>query len=258
MSDNKWKGWHTFGLLAITVAIVLIGYLVPLEARGWAWLGALILLTLFALVAGHGITGLWRGLLIDDRNKMSLSRLQMILWTIVVLSAFLVAGLSNVRNGEISNALSIGIPSELWILMGISTTSLVGSPLIMSNKKDKPAKPEERVRTFALMQGQGADVNKLDNNGQVVVNKSLKDAQMSDLFKGDEIGNAAQVDLAKIQMFYFTLILVLVYAVALGESLAGGGVIKEFPPLGKSMVALLGISHAGYLTSKATPHSATG
>jgi hypothetical protein len=257
MNDKKWTGWHTVGLLAITIATVLIGYLVPLSARGWAWLATLILLTLFAAVAGHGITGLWRGLLIDERNKISLSRLQMILWTIIVLSGFFIASLSNVSIGK-DSPLSIGIPAELWILMGISTTSLVGSPLILSNKKDKPIKEDEKTRTFGLMERQGVDVNKLDHKGQVVVNKLLEDAQMSDLFKGEEIGNAAQVDLAKIQMFYFTLILVIVYAVALGKLLAGGTAIAQFPPFDKSMVALLGISHAGYLTSKAVPHSETG
>lgn len=45
----------------------------------WAWIGTLILLAGFANVAGHGILGLWTGLLIDERNKMSLSKLQMIL-----------------------------------------------------------------------------------------------------------------------------------------------------------------------------------
>jgi hypothetical protein len=256
MTDKKWTGLHTGGLLAITIVIGLIGYLFPPIARGWAWLGTLILLALFAAVVGHGITGLWRGLLIDERNKMSLSRLQMILWTIIVLSGFLIAGLLNVRIGQ-DKPLSISIPVELWILMGISTTSLVGSPLILSNKKNKPINEQEKNRTFALMERQGVDANRLANKGQVVVNNLPEDAQLSDLFKGDEIGNAAQVDMAKIQMFYFTLIIVLVYAIALCKLLAGGTAIHFFPPLDESMVALLGISHAGYLTSKATTHSET-
>ncbi len=81
---------------------------------------------------------------------------------------------------------------------------------------------------------------------------------LSELFKGDEMGNDAQVDLAKIQMFYFTLILVFVYAVALGNSLAGCEAIAQFPDLDPGMIAWLGISHAGYLTSKAVPHSQPG
>ena len=74
MAENsKWTGWHTFVLLATIIAIVLIGLLIPLQRRLWAWLGTLILLTVFTTITGHGITGLWRGLLIDERNKISLS-----------------------------------------------------------------------------------------------------------------------------------------------------------------------------------------
>ena len=35
----------------------------------WAWIGTLILLAGFATVAGHGILGLWTGLLIDDGTR---------------------------------------------------------------------------------------------------------------------------------------------------------------------------------------------
>jgi len=259
MAENqKWTGWHTFGLLAIIVAIVLIGLLTPFRGRLWAWLGTLILLAVFTTVAGHGVVGLWRGLLIDERNKISLSRLQMILWTIVVLSGFLTAALSNVAAGQTS-PLSIAIPSELWLLMGISTTALVGSPLIKSTKIAKKPNAAERRSTFNLMAKQGVDTSIVTSKGQLVVNTTLEGAQWSDLFKGEESGNAAQLDLSKIQMFYFTLILVLAYAVALGTTFAGTAEkIAEFPALGPGMVALLGISHAGYLVHKAIPHSETG
>jgi len=84
-------------------------------------------------VAGHGILGLWRGLLVDERNKMSLSRLQMILWTIIVLSGFLTVALLNIRSRQ-ADALSITVPPQLWLLIGISTTSLIGAPLILNTK----------------------------------------------------------------------------------------------------------------------------
>ena len=75
-------------------------------------------------------------------------------------------------------------------------------------------------------------------------------------FRGEEIGNAAHLDLGKIQLFYFTVILVLAYAVALGTAFASGAArIGEFPALDSGIVALLGISHAGYLTHKAISHS---
>ena len=52
---------------------------------------------------------------------------------------------------------------------------------------------------------------------------------------------------------YFTLMLVLVYAVALGRMFAASsGKIAAFPDVDASMVALMGISHAGHLTAQAT------
>ncbi|MEW6181754.1 MAG: hypothetical protein AB1500_01065 [Bacillota bacterium] len=257
--DGKpnWTGWHTFGLLAIIAAIMLIGLLASSGDKLCAWLGIIALMAVFTTVAGHGVTGLWRGLLIDERNKISLSRLQMTLWTIVVLSGFFTAALSNLRNGQTA-PLSIAVPSELWLLMGISTTSLVGSPLIKSGKRAKEPRQAERDCTFDLIAKQGGDINKVTNKGQIVVNTTPEEARWSDLFRGEETGNAAQLDLAKIQMFYFTLILVLAYATALGAALAGSAAkIAGFPALDPGMVALMGISHAGYLTNKAVPHSET-
>ena len=92
--------------------------------------------------------------------------------------------------------------------------------------------------------------------GQVIVNSSPQNARWADLFSGEETGNAAQFDLGKMQLFYFTMILVLVYAVALGILFTGPvRVIGTFPDMDTSILALLGISHAAYLTNKAIPHS---
>jgi hypothetical protein len=65
---------------------------------------------------------------------------------------------------------------------------------------------------------------------------------MADMFRGEETGNAAFLDLGKVQMFFFTII-------------DGGVPIHEFPALDESIVALLGISHATFLTYQAVPHS---
>jgi hypothetical protein len=88
-----------------------------------------------------------------------------------------------------------------------------------------------------------------------MVNQSPEEAQWTDLFMGEEAGNAAWLDLGKVQMFFFTIILAFAYAVNLGELFQDAGIINEFPTFDDGMVALLGISHAGYLTNKAIPHS---
>ena len=49
----------------------------------------------------------------------------------------------------------------------------------------------------------------------------------------------------------------LAYAIALEHTLSAAS-IKAFPELDTGLVALLGVSHAGYLGHKAVPHSASG
>ncbi len=254
---SEWSIWHTLGLVGILAALGLDELLIPLSSRLWTWLGAVALLTLFAAIAGHGVTGCWRGPLIDERNKISLSRLQALLWTLLILSALLSAALTNMRNGQ-ADPLAIVMPSGLWILMGISATALVGAPLILSGKKKRSADEEQTQRTLNLLVKQNVNIATVTTMGQVLINTSPQNARWADLFSGEETGNAAQFDLGKMQLFYFTIILVLVYAAALGSLFIGPvRVIDTFPDMDTSILALLSISHATYLTNKAIPHSET-
>jgi hypothetical protein len=73
----------------------------------------------------------------------------------------------------------------------------------------------------------------------------------------DETSNGAHVDLAKLQMFFFTLSIALSYCAALWRTFkyAQADGISVFPVLDQSTIALLGISHSGYLLNKAVPRS---
>jgi len=224
-----------FGLIAIS----LVGLLLPTSFRLWIWIGSLILLAFFVIVVGYGITGRWLGVLIDNRRKISLSRFQTALWSVLILSALLAVALTNlplVRNP--TDALSISIPPELLAILGISMTSLAGASLILNTKK-----PELVDRN-----GDGTDPSDRPS--------------WYDMFKGDDVANADSVDLSKVQMFYFTFILVLVYGGALAAMFMvvdpKHPTIIALPALTPSIVGLLGISQAGYLTYKAIPRVPPG
>jgi len=257
-------------LLTGTAVLSLV---VPALALSWlglvgVWGVLMVLMVVFIAVAGDGLTGRFWGALIDERNKMSLARFQMVVWTVLLLSAFLAAGVRNIAvaaaAGTVSadailRSLNIAIPQELWAALGISVTSLVGSPLILATKKNKEADPKEFAQTAAALRSQEGIADP-DHDGQVLTKDSPQDARFVDLFKGEETGNAAFLDLAKVQMFYLTLILAFVYAVALGtmfRMIDAGTSIGSFPALNPSLIALLTLSHAGYLANKAIPHSQT-
>ncbi|MBD9362605.1 hypothetical protein [Methylomonas fluvii] len=223
------------------------------------------------LTVGHGVTGSWKGAFVDNRNIMSLSRFQILGWTILILSAFSTVAIWNmfVTNHDclkdIENGCLPGMPKELWLLMGISTASMVGSPLILDSKKSKIPDQQEKSQMLELLTSQqGYKRNELDIQGHLVVNQSPSQARFADLFTGEEIGNFAHLDLARLQMFFFTAVSIIIYGVQLGEFLSlelakpTSEFIKELPTLNSSLLALIGISHTGYLAAKGVSNSQSG
>jgi hypothetical protein len=258
MQENpNWKKWHTalFFLFLLGTPIIVL-WLCKSGCLRAAWITALILLIAFLLVAASGITGHTYGVLIDERNKMSLSRFQAVAWTIMVLSAFLASAFWNIENNMIA-PLSIAVPPELWVLMGISATSLVGSPLIKSTKKEDTPNDKELAQTKEQLNARGINKDQVEAKGVLAVNTDPNFARWADLFSGEEVGNAARLELSKVQMFYFTLVLLVAYAAMLWHSLdlSQATKMEELPAFDQGMLALLGISHAAYLANKAVPHS---
>ncbi|MCE9685815.1 hypothetical protein LZP73_06235 [Shewanella sp. AS16] len=260
MNNAKWTRVHT------TLVLLLIGALIYIATNLevyfsligiWSALTACIVV--FIVILGHGITGSWRGAFIDDRNVISLSRFQMLAWTALVLSAFLAAALWNIGLNVQDPIDSIQLEPSLWMLMGISTTSLVASPLILSGKKSQQPDASQVNEVFELLENKGEGA--ATNRGLVVGNKYISQARWGDMFTGEETGNAAHLDLARVQMFFFTIVVLLAYAVAVATMFANVDVIDipvtAFPKLSQGLLALIGISHVGYLANKAAPLSAT-
>lgn len=264
--SRHWAIWHSVICLALLAAFVGVGLYIPYRAIGTgadasgarllAWAVMAGLLVAFLAVLGDGVNGIRRGVLVDSRNRVSLAKIQMAAWTVLILSAYAAAALGNIGTGQ-ADPLNVSIPNELWLAMGISTTSLIGAPLILNPKK-RDAKTAERsaeyTRQLELLREQGVDPDSVERKGTLVAYKDPRHSRWADLFQGEETGNAALLDLAKVQMFFFTAILVLVYAIGVGDTLADArGDVRALPHLDESMIALLGISHAGYLGKKALP-----
>jgi hypothetical protein len=216
------------------------------------WLVILVAFVVFLLFLGRWICGRPAGILIGDRNLMSLSRFQMVLWTILILSAYMAMVLYRLRTG-VKDPLTIGFDWHLWALMGISTTSMIGSPLLLGNKTQKQARPDAIKKAESQLRETFDGTNTV---GTLYANKSIQDASLCDIFQGDEVGNTRFIDVAKVQMFFFTLVTLAAYGAALYTMLKGTD-YSSMPLVSDGLVALLGISHAGYLASKVSDHTET-
>jgi hypothetical protein len=335
--------------LGFWIALAVRGGFLTIQAGGpvWLWVLSIIVTTLLLVLAGHEINDQWFGVLIDTRNKLSLARLQITLWTVLVLTAYLTIALGRIlamMRGELTQAqaLDITFPQELILAMGISAASFTGSSLIKRTKESRTttieakstpdsaqkrrdqAKAEFDAAEAALLVKAQDEANKkqalaaataavaaapdavaraaaqaqqavaqtlheaalqdkdkatkdreekkktLDateqdlvavNAAQGLLHRNADPSQASwvDLFRGEEIGNYKLVDMSKVQMLFFTVVVIATYAAGIVGMLMNTNLLSagalSFPPFDNTLNALLGISHGTYLSVKAVDHS---
>jgi hypothetical protein len=252
MATKNWA-WAALPLLLIVVGLCTVPGNWP-NLRGWTFVGVVALLAIDLVIVGYLVNGRPAGAFIDNRNRLSLSKLQAAAWTVIVLAAFATAAASNaVAPGVDYNqvqALAVTIPGELLLAMGISATSLVAAPALLSLKADEDPDGDTADAATARM---GVS---MVANGKLANKAAPAQASWADLVTGEEVGNVGTPDLGKIQQVLITLILLGAYAGYVFENFSlVRGVIGSLPQLDKSFVWLLGISHASYLAYKAAPHT---
>lgn len=247
-------GFMVFLLILVTAAMIAAGLWVP---AGWNWILTALLLLAFMILLGVRVCGRGAGILINERNLISLSRFQIVVWTLLILSAYLTVALSRVA-ADVPDALNIRLDWHLWALLGISTTSLVGTPLILSTKKNKdPANADAVTKKVAAELREPEAEIQANRDGVLYANPGPADARFSDMFEGEELKNTAYIDMGKVQMFFFTLVAAVSYAVLLFHMITTRTPqqISSFPVLPDGLIAILGISHAGYLGNKIVDHT---
>jgi hypothetical protein len=235
----------TFGLFPVLVVLIVVVNVVagcyssvdaPQLCGVIAWsLTVVLLIGCFVLIGRVPPIVTWVGVLVDQRNKISLSRFQLVLWSLLVIATIITEGILNAL-WKVPGPLTLNVPSQMWILLGLSSGSAVAAPIVLGMKADKGT-----LDTNAVMQH-----------------------AWSDMFYGDETGNADQVDFSKVQQFFLTVVLVVAYAtevvmILLHPSAAttDGKPMLYFPALDTGLVALMGVSQVAYISYKALPQSKT-
>lgn len=207
------------------------------------WVCTVAILLLLCILAGYAVNGRIDGILIDDRNRVSLSRLQWVAWFVVLLSAFFVGGVLNVAGGWASPFPTM--QSDLFTLIGLATGSAVVSNLVVDTKKNNQA--------IANVQPQ---LNIAGNKGGMDINAQPSEASWQDLYCGEEVANRGTVDVGRLQQLVTTALLVYTYVGFVWRDLADAsftGHLPAMPAVDSGFLGLLAASHAGYLAYKATP-----
>lgn len=294
MSSKTTRGGMLAGVGAAMIAAAVI--YVWIAAYHWAhWpqtaklvvvpaFGANLLgVTLVVMGLGYAVTGLPTGFFMSSYYKYSLAKLQMALWTVLVVAALATAAEANIfrHAADYANTakpllrdpkqdpdpdknpplgpLDILIPGELLVAMGISLASLAGSSAVLALKGGQdPASGSVARMKDRVVESEGVDRAMVGNTGSVATNRHRSGARWANVVSGDEVANAGMIDLSKVQQLLVTLLLVLGYAGVLVGLFVGDKAVIGLPPLGSYAVTLLAISSAGYLAYKAAPKAAPG
>src|ERR1700722_8546534 len=260
------NGKPFYGLCVVIWLIALIGapwgqWLPPEDLRLVAFLGAFLGMVLFFMGIGLDVSQTPLGVILSGRNTYSLSRLQMTLWTLLVLSALIGVAVSRAWGiggvGTITTALSIVIPGNLLAAMGISYFTGFAAPAALAIK--------------SLSTSTAGQVNLAGNrmgesiyaNGSVMQRPRSSPAKIADMVQGDDLATAGTVDLSKVQQLLITFLLVGIYFVILIGLFLGnqftakvdGREVTQLPDFSKDFLTLLTLSHAGYLAYKVAPRS---
>ncbi len=195
------------------------------------WYAALLVLIVFACLAGKASGKGLLGILIDGRGRYSLNHLQIVLWTLLVLSTLVALFIDS----GFAAKPALDIPKTLLLLMGISVGSAATAGAIKSGKD---------VRNAAVQKQGVLPAAAVIPGGQLVL--PPRPAQVVLQEEGPLIDQV--VDVTKFQNLIFTLVIMGVYVTLLIKAKGS----PAYPDLDsvQNLLWLLGVSHAGYLAGK--------
>lgn len=182
-------------------ALLLIWLITSLASRQWLTLGSLIL---------------------GDDGRFSSSKFQTVLWTLIVVAAYIAVYTAHALKGDFNPTLNV--PTNLLILAGLSAGTWVGAGVITRSKLDQ---------------------------GQVKTSVDPQSASTAQLVKND----SGKTDLGKFQLIAWTLIAIAIFLISMHQNLSqyvfSGTTTLAFPDVDSSLLAFTGVSQAAYLGNKA-------
>jgi hypothetical protein len=232
-------------------------------------------LALLFVSAGYGIVGRPMGAIIDERNRMSLTTTQLVVWSVIVLGGWLVFALYNVGFGagklsavaqasfmtkkKLDVVLFPDIPTILFAVLGIAAAAPIVSDLIA--KTDLLVKNEKGAGTPTPV----GDGTRAKVPQYLARNPDPSRAKLGDMVKREVDGSEESVDASRVQHAAITGILVVAYAILLFDAASAVeptsiwyaannpvAVFPSLPALGGTFLTLLFASHAALAVGKAT------
>jgi len=234
------------------------------------WVLQIGLLLVFAVSLGLSKDRGPLGVVIDEANRVSLSRLQTFIWTVLLIGGIATAisvnlardchepaeGVTPAEGSCAQSPFAIDLPDQLLTLAGISAGALgAGTVIGAQNRSRNPSRAsfddETGVRSDPVAEEMRAAG--YVPMGITAGKPSPQDATLGDLVRGDVETDYYSLDLTRIQFLAFTLILAGGYAITFAQGLNQNPQqpIATFPGFDSGLNILLAISATTYAGTKA-------
>lgn len=246
--------------------------------------GLISSIALLGIALGLGTTGDIFGVWVSPQNRISLARMQVTLWTIVVFGAYATIALFNsgmlaeLIQAAQQNAGQKGLletlvtfptmPSAILAALGIAVGSPMISAIIKGNVGNTPDADAIDLADDSQLKdnsGVGRFIDRVKGDGtNLEVREGPGQASLADLFLGETNDNKNLVDVSRLQNMLITFILVSGYGTLLfemvrdisPETIVGAlnnsrSLFPTLPSPGGIFATLLAASHGTYLVSKA-------
>jgi hypothetical protein len=211
------------------------------------WGAAILAVVVMLAVLGWRLKRTLVGVLVGSRNKLSLSRLQMYLWTTLITSLFLITSTFLIGVAPLATILPT-YPWELWALLGIAIATVPASGLILKPKQDQQPTLDALERSSVE-----------DHVGLLEQRHSPDSWSFLDFFTGEEVANANEVEVSRFQSFFITVVLAIIFvgwcsqifwSLGSSDDWSKWAAENSYPKLGTTFIGLVAVSHGAYLAFK--------
>ncbi|MGA7810343.1 hypothetical protein [Bradyrhizobium sp.] len=273
-----------------TVLSAVLGWPVGISQRtgtlslAFPMAGLIASIALLGIALGLGTQGNIFGVWISPQKRISLARMQVSLWTVVVLGAYATVALFNSgmlaeliqaaqQNGNRQSLLETLVtfptmPAAILTALGIAVVSPMVSALIKGDVGSTASDIAIGLADDSQIKdnsGVGRFIDQVKGDGSnLEVRDAPEKASLADLFLGETNDSKNLVDVSRLQNVLITLILVCGYGTLLfdmvrdiaPETLVGAlnsskSLFPTLPSPGAVFTTLLAASHGTYLVSKA-------
>ncbi len=250
MSRVKRLGWGGVTLLGVVLLGACSAWIaaesnIPSGTRTilhWQWGAVLASLLIVSVIAGHLANDRWIGVLIDERNRISLGRLQWMAWFLVLFSAYFTGAVWDIAFGDLP-----AVETNLFGLIGITTGSAVVANAVVEGKKADQSPTPNAVAPAAAPGAPApaaAAVPTDLRSGKVDINTSPMDASFADLYLGEDVTNRQSVDASRLQKFIITILLITVYLEMLWSAFVDASQTYHafsMPIVGTNFLGMMGV-----------------